>query len=50
MSRLRCWLKRRLGRAEDWSVDWLLLASVMLAFGGIAFGLLRDIDELREKS
>jgi hypothetical protein len=29
-------------------VDWLLLASVMLAFGGIAFGLFRDIDDLRE--
>ena len=31
-------------------MDWLLLASVMLAFGGIAFGLFRDIDDLRENS
>jgi hypothetical protein len=31
-------------------VDWLLLAAVMLALGGIAFGLFRDIDEIREKS
>jgi hypothetical protein len=31
-------------------MDWLLLASVVLAFGGIAFGLFRDIDEIREKS
>jgi hypothetical protein len=30
-------------------VDWLLLASVMLAFGGIAFGLFRDIEEIRQK-
>jgi hypothetical protein len=31
-------------------VDWLLLASLMLTFGGIAFGLFHDIDDLREKS
>jgi hypothetical protein len=31
-------------------VDWLLLAAVMLAFCGIAFGLFHDIDDLREKS
>jgi hypothetical protein len=31
-------------------VDWLLLASVALAFAGIAFGLFRDLDDLREKS
>jgi hypothetical protein len=31
-------------------VDWLLFAAVLLAFGGIAFGLFRDLDELREKS
>jgi hypothetical protein len=31
-------------------VDWLLLASLMLACGGIAFGLFHDSDDLREKS